>query len=144
MADLDFHRKCISNMCRICGSRAQTFYQVKTKVTPYLAQNNKDMILKFYGIDISNDSKDIYPVKICQVCYSRMWNFYRDSQKSFSDFEIFHYVKHTSDPLCKTCAKYSEGSKTGRKKKNKRGKIMDRVSQPALSEEAPCDLVLSE
>ena len=61
---MEFHNRCLENMCRVCGNRAQTSSQVKRKVYANLCKNSKEEILLVYGVNVLCDDKN-YPEKIC-------------------------------------------------------------------------------
>ena len=44
MHNLDFHKQCLRNLCRICSNRAQTCEQINRKATPTLCANSRDEI----------------------------------------------------------------------------------------------------
>lgn len=51
-----YHKKCIDNVCRICGSRAQTRLQINKKIAPHLCEKFKDNINLYLGVDVSQDN----------------------------------------------------------------------------------------
>ena len=52
MYSLEYHNSCLSNMHRICGQRAQTFADIRKKISPFMFKNSQDKSYIFYGIDV--------------------------------------------------------------------------------------------
>ncbi|XP_072168742.1 V(D)J recombination-activating protein 1-like [Diadema setosum] len=61
----DFHRKALSQVCRVCGTHVKSIKSLSSK-TKY-----QQLILSIYGIDIELDDESIHPPRICSSC--RLW-----------------------------------------------------------------------
>ena len=125
---LDFHKKCLENLCRICSKRVQTCDQINRKATPRLCVNSRDKIYVYYGIDISSDEQDIHPAKICNQCFYRMKNVdvlaksnKMDSAKYLGEKEKAGTVSRLWKPHkridCNVCNLYSSQMRKGRTRK---------------------------
>ena len=128
---LEYHNSCLSNMCRICGQRAQTFAQIRKKNSPVLCKNNQDEIYIFYGIDVANEN--LFPMKMCSMCYITMKHAKVKSESPKMDTSIFKGKKKMADKVtkifqphrrigCKVCQIYNEQKKPGRKTATKTGR----------------------
>ena len=68
---MEYHFKCLDNMCRICSNRVLTHLQKDKRQVPRLCVNSKDEIFIFYGINVTSDT-EIHPQKICTHCFFKM------------------------------------------------------------------------
>ena len=134
---IEFHKNCLSNLCRICAKRVRTKQEIIKKVYPRITKGIKDEIYVFFGIDIENDEPDIHPNVICMSCYNKVKH-----NQNVDDLEKKHNlgVKEKTDGYtnlwkthkrhnCQVCVLYTEQSKPGRQKKIKNnGRPQDKFS----------------
>ena len=92
---MERHRSALTHLCRVCG------FQYETRRNKIIKSYEKGIVgikLKtYYDIDITTDTDDIHPTKVCRRCYDSM----RPSRCKIS---IFTWKKHTDN--CSTCMKY--------------------------------------
>ena len=62
---MDYHRKALSNSCRICGERALKTHEIKRKQKARQILHYVGLIKLYFAIDISKDEKDIHPQVLC-------------------------------------------------------------------------------
>ena len=130
MATAEFHAQCLDNLCRICGKRAQTNAQKKKGPAKYCAKYQVK-ILDFYGVDVSADSTDIHPTKICDQCYRRILNHenststvsvkYGNEKEKACRVTSELWVQHAHN-TCAVCSRYLLQSKPGTTIKEARGR----------------------
>ena len=89
MYSLEYHNSCLSNMCRMCGQRAQTFAQMRKKNSPVMCKNNQDEIYIFYGIDVANENENLFPKEMCSKCYIIMKHAKVKSESPKIDTSVF-------------------------------------------------------
>ena len=118
MSGFDFHVFCLTKLCRICGGRAQNSMADLQQKSPKLCKNYVEQILYTFGIDITEDLKDIHPTCICYLCYRRLNNETTFSGESFKHL----WEPHQRVGECKVCSLFNQQSKGGRPKKVKRGR----------------------
>ena len=134
MYSLEYHNSCLSNMCRICGQRAQTFAQIRKKISPVMCKNNQDEIYIFYGIDVANENENLFPKKMCSKCYIAVKHTKVKSESPKMDISVFKGKKEMTDKVtkifqphrrigCKVCQIYNE-------QKNLEEKQLQRLAVP--------------
>ena len=61
---MDYHYKCLDELCRICGNILVTgSYVCKVK-------DHSELFEKTFHIDVNNDNEDVHPPKCCHKCYA--------------------------------------------------------------------------
>ena len=83
------HQKILSELCRICGNRAQTFREKKSRKTAYFVTNCKDRIKLFFDVCTENDDSKVHPDKICTSCFGHMTKFFKHRQAEIKNQNEF-------------------------------------------------------
>ena len=129
---MEYHYECLLALCRVCGEKALNRNDISRKLfskaplcTKYATQ-----IKDIYGIDISTDTQDVHPSRLCKGCANKMDNI-KKSKSSHATIDgefLIHCnelnIKWTnhSQADCFTCALNTMlGLKSGRKAKRKSG-----------------------
>ena len=125
---MEYHFKCLNNMCRIYSNRVLTHLQKDKRQVPRLCVNSKDEIFIFYGIYVTSDT-EIHPQKICTHCFFKMKNAKVLCETTKLDNEKYLGVKERAKIVsdmwqchkrfdCKVCKQYDSQSGKGRQKSN--------------------------
>ena len=102
------HTLNLTELCRICGGDIvlKTGYLTAVEVDVY-----SSVLSGMYGINVGNESKDIFPKRLCLNCSKKL---YRSTKKLENDnsqlvitefFPSAHFVPHCSDN-CALCFKF--------------------------------------
>ena len=109
----DHHESILKDLCRICGSRAQTKKEkIYKKKTGHTVVKHKTLIQNYYGIDTSDMT---LPDKLCTLCHQVMYKFskgrkyemenqkqYRENAKTID----FIWKNPGSWDFCNVCSLY--------------------------------------
>ncbi len=113
---VEHHRNILLKLCRICGQRAQTTKErkSKTKRPPKLVQSQSKRIKLFYGIDVTEFDASRHPDKICSICYRRVILFKNSRKSEVKNQPMFSGKALETDLLwkphdaeCRTCELYN-------------------------------------
>ena len=102
----------------------------KKKISPVMCKNNQDKIYIFYGIDVTNENENLFPMKMCSKCYITMKHAKVKSESPKMDTSVFKGKKEMADKVtkifqpdrrigCKVCQIYKEQKKAWKKNRYK-------------------------
>ncbi len=113
------HGECLQHFCRLCGAD-----NLGARNGDTLAF--KTEILSAYGVDVSDDNKNIHPAKICFSCLKKLY-LVRSALKTGKDYSpqnttAYTYIEHC-DVNCYVCKEEaSPQTQRGRPTKKRGGK----------------------
>lgn len=110
---MEEHKKCLKNLCRVCGRKATTRKHNKQK------DPCKSVLLKVYGLSVDTESDDIYPPEVCNSCFLVLR---RASIEGDSAPILSHHIWSPHTDSCQLCLARCSG---GRPRKRKRGRPSD-------------------
>ena len=61
---MEFHQLELRKHCRVCGKR---LCKAKSKATVYPCSKHPNLLLKCFGIDVSQDDPTIHPLSFCNL-----------------------------------------------------------------------------
>ena len=61
---MEFHQLELRKHCRVCGKR---LCKAKSKATVYPCSKHPKLLLKCFGIDVSQDDPTIHPLSFCNL-----------------------------------------------------------------------------
>ena len=69
---MEFHQLELRKHCRVCGKR---LCKAKSKATVDPCSKHPNLLLKCFGIDVSQDDPTVHPLSFCNPCYAvtRRW-----------------------------------------------------------------------
>ena len=72
------HKTVLESLCRVCGNKikSKTGYVNAKPCTAY-----SDTLFRCYGIDVENESLEIYPKYLCGGCKRKLDDLKKDSTK---------------------------------------------------------------
>ena len=72
--NLESHKKALNELCRCCGSLAQTKKQKKNRSYPSLVSKHACDILTIFDICVADDIGDKHSIFICHTCVTKIRN----------------------------------------------------------------------
>ena len=107
MATSEEHVNVLKSLCRLCGGKL-------AKDTFLVMKHASSIMLAFY-LDITSDTENLHPPKMCLKCYSTMKNI--EKRQTTSNLKTKTWDHHT-DTDCLICSKHK--LKAVRKAKKKK------------------------
>lgn len=116
MSCLDSHLEFLKKSCRVCGH----YYGEKHKEQFYECSNLIIEIYLVFGVDISDDKRDIHPSTLCHNCYAKCLK----SQKNqfYKTATVPIRWKEHGDDNCEICELFEKKRRGGRKRKLAKGR----------------------
>lgn len=135
----EYHKKCLSQLCRVCGKRAVT-----RKDKGKMCTQNSNLILQIFNIDISKDNLDVFPDKLCTQCATFIYNHSkRQSADNLNYDKVMSmiinpdiwrcYDININIDECRVCSLYEEQQKGGRPVRVKCGRPKELHDSKSLS-----------
>lgn len=123
MSPMDYHRKSLASLCRICSKTFSHRWKRSFKCSDH-ASAIKDV----FSVDVTVDQGDIHPPNMCQSCFN-VTVHYRAAVKAGRQYSTVQKASSWSSHVanqdsCLSCSLYTKGTKGGRNpaKKSKRGR----------------------
>ena len=116
------HSHSLANYCRLCGEPYPRGYKNKKSKTDI-----QELVRDCYGIDVSNEDRDVYPEYVCLKCVAQMRRIEAAEGKKYinTTVSLFNWQAHDCEDNCEICDHFAKCKKGGRPKKcrKNRGRV---------------------
>lgn len=117
----ELHKTALNSLCRLCGQiDAISKKHRKTHNLPKRCDEWGPTIMKVYQIDVSKDSPQTHPEKMCHKCHIRLYNVSKQIAGISADvvghalFINNMWIHHSLEHTCEVCAHRKQLSRGGR------------------------------